>query len=198
MSVPVSTDYLQQLRRSFERFGPLPDAVWDDLREPWHLRTVDRGDILTREGEQERFFSLILDGTQRMYFNTPDGDDHTVAFVYAGDYSGLPGSFFLQRPADYGLEALSDGLVLATDWASLSSLMERHVALERWARHLFMWALAGRGRREREMLTLTAEKRYARLLHESPQIVQLAPLKHVASYLGMTPETLSRVRAGRS
>ena len=198
MAETVPYEYLDRLRRSFERFEALPDEVWSELQTVWHVRTVARGETLTREGETERCFSFILDGAQRMYFTTPDGNDHTVAFVYAGDYSGLPGSFFLQRPAAYGLEALSDGRVLAADWASLSGLMEQHVALERWARHLFMWALNGRMKREREMLTLTAEERYERLLRESPQIVQLAPLKHIASYLGMTPETLSRVRAGRS
>ena len=189
---------LERLRTSFERFGPLPEVVWAEVRRSWHVRDVWRGEILTGEGEVERRFALILDGAQRMYFHTPDGDEHTVAFVYAGDYSGLPGSFFLQRPADYALEALTDGRMLATDYASLSSLLDRHAALERWARRLFMWALAGRMKREREMLMLSAEQRYARLIHESPHIVQLAPLKHVASYLGMAPETLSRVRATRS
>lgn len=198
MADAVPAEYLERLRHSFERFVPLPDAVWAEVCQPWHVHEVRRGELLTAEGEVERRFALILDGVQRMHFTTPDGDEHTVAFVYAGDYTGLPGSFFLQRPAEYALEALSDGRLLTTDYASLSGLMARHREMERWARHLFMWALAGRMKREREMLTLSAEERYARLLRESPQIVQLSPLKHIASYLGMSPETLSRVRAAVS
>lgn len=197
MALPSDAE-LGRLRAAFERFGPLPDAVWAELQVPWHLRTVRRGELLTGTGEVERRFMLVLDGVQRMYFPTPEGDQHTLAFVYAGDFSGLPGSFFLQRPAEYALDALTDGRVLATDWPSLSGLLARHVALERWARHLFMWALAGRMKREREGLTHSAEERYRRLLRESPQILQIAPLKHIASYLGMAPETLSRVRASLS
>lgn len=187
-----------QLRRSFERFGPLPDAVWNDVREPWHLTTVARGTVLTHAGEVERRFALIIEGVQRMYFTTPSGDEHTVAFAYTGDYSGVPDSFFLQTPADCSLEALTDGYLLATDHARFSALMDEHRELERWAWRLFAYALAGRFKREREHLTMSAAERYARLLRESPQIVQLAPLRHVASYLGMSPETLSRVRTAIS
>jgi CRP-like cAMP-binding protein len=150
------------------------------------------------QGETETTFSIIVEGTHRLYFPTPDGDEHTLAFAYAPDYSGVPDSFFFQRPSDYGLETLSDGWILATDHPSLTGLMERHRELERWAWHLFAHALAGRLKREREMLTMTAQERYERLVRESPHILQLAPLRHVASYLGMSPETLSRARAASS
>ena len=189
---------LAQLRDSFERFAPLPDAVWGEIKQPWHLHTVKRGELLTREGETERRFAIIVEGAQRVYFTTPDGDEHTIAFVYPPDYTGIPDSFFFQTPSAYALEALSDGSILATDHASFSALMERHRELEQWAWRLFAFALSGRFKRERELLTLTAQERYERLLRESPHIIQLAPLRHVASYLGMSPETLSRVRAATS
>jgi len=195
---PGQRTALAQLRRSFERFSSLPDDVWAEVCKPWCLRAVKRGEILTREGEIERTFSLIVEGVQRLYFTTPGGAEHTVAFAYPPDYSGIPDSFFFQTPSAYALEGLSDGCILATDHARFSALMDRHRELERWAWRLFANALAGRFKREREHLTMTAQERYERLLRESPQIVQLAALRHVASYLGMSPETLSRVRAATS
>lgn len=186
---------LAQLRKSFERFVPLPDTVWAEVTRPWRLYAVEQGDLLTRETQTERRFSLVVEGLQRLYFTTPGGGECTVAFVYPPDYSGVPDSFFLQTPSAYALEALSDGCILAIEYESLSTLMHRHRELERWAFRLVLHALKGRSKRERDLLTLTAHERYERLLHESPQIIRLAPLKHVASYLGMTPETLSRVRA---
>ena len=186
---------LAQLRRSIERFVPLSDAVWDDVRRPWRLRDVRRGEPLTREGETERTFGLIVEGVQRLFLTTADGDEHTLAFAYPPDYTGVPDSLFLQRPSACGLEALTDGRVLATSHAELAALMDRHRVLDRWAWRLFATALAGRFERERQLVTMTAQERYERLLRESPQVVQIAPLRHVASYLGMSSETLSRARA---
>ena len=188
-------DALAQLRRSVERFVPLSDGVWDEVRRPWRLRDVRRGEALTREGETERTFGLVVEGVQRLFLTTPEGDDHTLAFAYPPDYTGVPDSFFLQRPSACGLEALTDGRVLATDHADLAALMDRHRVLDRWAWRLFATALAGRFERERQLVTMTAPERYERLLRESPPVVQIAPLRHVASYLGMSPETLSRARA---
>ena len=193
-----SDDVLGLLRQSFERFVPLPDNVWADVRRPWRLRTVRKGDVLTRAGEVEQAFSLVLSGVQRGYFLTSDGGEVTVAFTYPPGYSGVPDSFFLREPSAYTLEALTDGLALSVGYPAFSALMARHRELDRWAWQLLAAALAGRAKREREMLSLSAGERYARLVRESAHVLDLVPLRHVASYLGMSPETLSRVRADRS
>ncbi len=197
-AVPGLDDSFAHLRTAFERFGPLSDAVWADVRRHWRLRSVHRRDVLTHEGETERTFSLVIEGSQRAYFLTPGGEEITVAFTYPYHHSGIPDSFFLQKPSAYTLEALTDGAFLAIDYENLKTLMDQHRELERWAWRLLAAALAGRGKRERELLTLTAEERYQRLFREAPHLLQLVALKHLASYLGMTPETLSRIRAGRS
>ncbi|PSQ66479.1 MAG: Crp/Fnr family transcriptional regulator [Bacteroidetes bacterium QH_2_64_74] len=189
---------LTRLRRSFEQFCTLPDSVWDDVRQAWVQCNVSRGEVLTDEGETERGFLLVLEGVHRVFFTARDGNEHTVAFSYPTDYSGIPDSFFLQVPSGYRLEPLSDSSVLATDYDTLSALMDRHRELERWAWRLLASALRGRSKRERDHMRLTAEERYERLLEESPQLVQRVPLKHIASYLGMSPETLSRIRSSNS
>lgn len=191
-------DSFTKLRRSFERFVKLPDPAWAEIRRPWRLKTVRRGEILTRKGDTERTFSLVLEGFQRVYVPRSGGRDLTVAFAYPVNYSGIPDSFFLQKPSAYYLEALTDGEILAVDHARFEALMDQHRELERWAWKLLATASAGRGKRERELLTLTAEERYDRLFREAPHLFQLVPQKHLATYLGMTPETLSRIRAGSS
>ncbi|WP_412068836.1 Crp/Fnr family transcriptional regulator [Rubrivirga sp. IMCC43871] len=189
---------LAALRSSFDQVAPLPDDVWADLRDVWRLRPVRAGEVLTRAGDVERRFAQVAEGVQRGYFLTPDAAEVTIAFAYPADFTGVPDSFFLQTPSAYTLEAMTDGAQLETDHSTFAALVDRHRALEHWVSRLLALALAGRGKREREMLSLSAEARYARLVRESPHLLDLVPLRHVASYLGMTPETLSRVRARRS
>ena len=190
------TDPHAVLRSAFERFAPLPDAVWDEVRRPYRLREVRAGDVLTREGGAERSFGVVISGVQRLYFSAHDGADVTVAFARAGDYTGVPDAYFLGQPSGYTLGAMTDGAVLTADREAFLPLLDRHRELERWAWRLFLTVGAGRAKREREMLTLTAAERVERLLRETPDLLLDVPLRHVASYLGMTPETLSRVRAG--
>lgn len=184
-----------QLRKSFERFVSLSDDAWEEIKKPWVFRTVRRGEVLTREGQTERFFALVLDGVQRLHFLTQNGEDHNIGFTYPYNYSGVPDSFFLQTPSSFNLEALTDGKMLTIDHENMLSLMDRYRELDRWAWRLLASAGAGRFRREQQMLTMTAEERYDRLFREAPHLFQLVPLHHLASYLGMRPETLSRIRA---
>ena len=192
------TDPATLLRAAFERFTPLPDDVWAEIRRPFHLREGRAGQVLTREGETERSFGVVVSGVQRLYFTARDGDPVTVAFARAGDYTGVPDSYFLGQPSGYTLDVLEDGATFTADRDAFLPLLNRYAVLERWAWRLFLTVGAGRAKREREMLTLTAAERVDRLMRETPDLLLDVPLRHVASYLGMTPETLSRVRAGRS
>ena len=85
--MPALDAAFAQLRRTFERFGPLPDAVWAEVRHPWRFRAVEHGEVLTREGETERTLSLVVEGVQRLSFAGPGGNEVTVAFTYPPDLS---------------------------------------------------------------------------------------------------------------
>lgn len=174
------------------------DLNWEALSEPWRVRTVEAGEILTRSGEVESYFSIILDGTQRVYLDGDAGEEVTVAFAYRPDPTGIPDSVLLGTPSAHTLVAVTDGAMLSVPRRVLHDLLDAHAPLNRWLWRLLAAALQGRARRERELLTTSAAERYDRFLRESGHLLQHVPLKHIASYLGMTPETLSRVRSNQA
>lgn len=182
------------LKPVFTRYITLSDDEWARIKAPWTYHTFARNEYVLHAGETERYFYFILEGIHRSYFMDVDGNEVCVAFAYAPGISGVPDSFLTQTPSFYTLQALSDGSMLAISYTDWQILFDAVPTLNRWAHLLFTDILVGRLKRERELMAFTAEERYQRLVRESPHMFQLVPQKHLASYVGMTPETFSRMR----
>ena len=181
------------LKREFDRYISLTSDEWNDVRSRWHVRTFKKNELITAEGDVEKYFYFIIEGVHRLYFMDRKEVDQTVAFGYHPNFSGNFYSLCTRKPSDYFVEALSSGSMLALPARDLDELYDAYPIMDRWGRLLYQDFLAGRGKREREMLTMTAQERFERLCRESPHMLQYVPHKHLASYIGMRPETFSRM-----
>jgi CRP-like cAMP-binding protein len=123
-----------------------------------------------------------------------DGEDICVGFAYDGSWSGEYASFITRKPARFDVVAITDSVLLGIRYADLQRLYQEVPVMERFGRLILEEVLVGRGVREVELLSLTAEERYRKLVARSPHLLQLVPQKDIASYLRMTPETFSRLR----
>lgn len=137
---------------------------------------------------------IVEEGVQRLYFEH-DGDEHCLGFAYGHSWSGDYDSFLAQRPGRFQVQAVTDSVLLGIDRNDLMRLYDRIPSMDRWGRLIVEELVQGRATREIELLTLSAEERYRRLMARSPHLLQLVPQKDIASYLRMTPETFSRLRA---
>ena len=183
------------LRAAFERYVTLSEDVWQDIRRRWHSERHPRNHWLTRVSETECGFYLILTGVQRLYYLTPQGNEVVLGFTFAGNFSGVYDSFIRQSPSQCYLQTLSETKLLAIGWSDLDELFNRYAVMERWGRLFTQDILFGRVQREVELMTRTAEERYRDFTRRCPVPLQQIPQKHLASYLNMTPETFSRLRA---
>lgn len=193
MATPI--DHQQALRAGFTRYVALSEAEWADIHPRWHLCRFQKDTLMTLPQTVEDRFYFVLSGVQRLYYLTPEGSEVVLGFTFQGNFSGVYDSFVQQAPSQCYLQALTNSELLSIRFADMSALFDAHPAMERWGRLFVQDILFGRVQREVELTTRTAEERYRAFIRRSPDPLRQIPQRHLASYLNMTPETYSRLRA---
>ena len=152
--------------------------------------------ILLREGDISRTFYFATKGSFRAGFTDKDETEHTRAFFsfdtspFVMSYS----SFIFQRPSLSFLDTLEDGELLSWSCDFMINLQETNFKWLRFFKKQIDETFALREIKEREIYMLSAEERYLAFFEQSPDLANRIPLHYIASYIGITPEALSRIR----
>lgn len=183
------------MRNALTKWVTLPDALWSELAALFRPADYDKAEHLVMVGApmQELFF--VVQGLLRFYYIDADGRAWNKSFVQEGTFAGALSSYVLGLPAPYAIEALEPTKVLVARWADVEALYDRDPAFERLGRRFAEWLAVRKELRERAFLELDAEARYEAFLNEHPDLADRIPNYHVASYLGVTEVTLSRIRS---
>lgn len=170
----------------------LPDEICETLLASWqYSRALNRGDFLIQTNQVEQYLYFIEEGTLGIFYPNED-QNQCVGFGYSPSLICSFPSFVKKRPSEYFIQTLSKTKVIGISRNEFYQQMENSPELERLWRTMLEEALLGRIEREIDLLTIAPQTRIQRLLNRSPHIFQIVPLKYIASYLRMTPETLSR------
>ena len=157
-------------------------------------RRVRKGHTLTQTGEVCRHLSFVTKGCLRAYSVDPKGEEHVVQFALEGWWISDLYSFLTGKPGTLDVDALEESDVLLIDLASYEKLCTSVPAFERYFRILLQNNYIATHRRLLASISLSAEEQYVQLINDYPTIVQRVAQRHIASYLGITPEALSRIR----
>lgn len=157
-------------------------------------RSVKRGECLLQVGDVSRHQYYVVSGCLRTYLVAEDGKEHILQFAPEDWWTGNMASMQKQQPSQLIIDALEDTEVVAIDTPGQELLYERIPKFERFFRILITNAFIAQQRRTLSSLSKTAEERYAEFRKLYPSLDERVAQKHIASYLGMTPEFLSTVR----
>ena len=184
----------QAVRNKISKYVALSEADWAIIQPKWEEVSFQKGEYIIREGQIEDYFYIVKKGVQRLYF-TKEGNEICLGFSYDNSWSGGFESFITRKPGRMVVQALSDSTFYSISYSNLQAVYKACPIMERWGRLILEELLTMRATREIEMMSFSSEERYNMLLRRSKHLLQLVPQKHIATYLGMTPETFSRLRA---
>jgi CRP/FNR family transcriptional regulator, anaerobic regulatory protein len=181
------------LKNKINQHTILSEEEWVDFSSHWHPIELGKGEYLIKEYQIENSFYFVFDGVLRAYA-IKNGEEICIGFTYNGDFSGAYDSFLAQSKSEFAVQALSKCLLLKISREDLMAQFDAYKSIERWGRLFNAEILIGMAKRQIESRSYSAEEKFNRLLEQSPHIMQIVPQKHLASYLGMTAETFSRLR----
>lgn len=156
-------------------------------------RTFSKGEFLIREGDIERSLHLVENGLLRV-FRVSEFEEQIIRFGYSGDFMSSLSSFIKQTPSEFYIDSVRKTQVRSISRELFYSIVNEDATTLRSYAEMTEQLVCQQIEREVDLLTGSPAERLERVLKRSPNLFQEVPLKYIASYLRMTPETLSRIR----
>lgn len=183
----------ETLLQQFDQITPLSDKLKEKLWQVLQAGKYKRRHYLLQEGEVAREVHYIVNGLARSYYSS-DGLEVSTRFICDGQFTTSWSSFYRQEPSNEYIQLVKDSDVITFSYAALQQLYKDYPEFNTIARHFFeyhlylneecMWALR----------QPTAYKKYEYFLQHYPALARQLPVKYIAGFLGITKETLSRIR----
>lgn len=181
-----------------EVIAPFAGLAEDELSVSlplWRTRKIKKGEFYNRQNVVCKDLGIVLKGIFRIYFYDPKADqEKNVYFFSEKQFLVSFRSFIYQYPCSYYIEALEDSEIMYMDYHDLQKMYTASKSWERFGRLLAEHFFNHSQGRAEDLLFLTHEKRYLNLLEEHPNIVKRVQGYHIASYLGVKNQSLSRIR----
>jgi len=191
----ASAEELAQLHGLLRATAPLSDEELRLVPVPQCL-SLPAGSALLRAGECAREVAVVLEGGLREYFLLADGTERTKGFTLPVDFGGSLSDLLSGEPSRTWVVAEQPSRLLVLRWSDYSALLDAAPGWQRFARVVAETLYRRKVEREYELLALDAAERYRRTLLRWPTLESCFNQRQIASYVGITPVHLSRLRAG--
>ena len=182
------------LRNSIEKKVKLTDEELAQFSKLLRSSVIPKRAHLITENEVCKSIAFVQQGVLRSYLINKEGEAVTVQFALEGYWISDLYSFFSTKPAVYNIEALEETEVLLLNLPSFQHACDTIPAFERFFRMLIQNAYVAAQERVAKAYSQQAEERYVELTKKHPDILQRIPQHYIASYLGIQPQSLSRIR----
>jgi CRP-like cAMP-binding protein len=176
------------------RISPVSETSWQALAPLFERFELPKGDYFARSGEVAHSAGILESGILRAFYSSAEGTDYNKHFFEAPSFFGAYASLITGAPNHIQIQALTPCTGWTLPYGELQALLPAWPELERLARRWAELLYVSKEQREVEIVLLDAEQRYRLFQQRHAAVEQLVPQYHIASYLGITPTQLSRIR----
>lgn len=181
------------IKKIFDPHFVAPLEIWESFANFLKQSTYKKNEIIKDINKKERSLSIIIKGSAGVFL-WRENSTICLDLCYENDFFGDYMSFLTQKPTELFTQAIEPIEVLSISFHDLNKLYEDSIIGMNIGRIAAESLFIEKQSQQIDILMLTAEKRYLKLLERQPEIIKRTPQKHIASYLGITPESFSRIR----
>ena len=186
---------MEFIRKHIEAISKISDTDWEYFKSRLVQRDFKKKTVFSKLGEVEDYISFIASGVVRLFIPKETKDKEvTFGFSFQNQFVSAYDSFLMRKPSNYELETLSDTTLFSISYKDIQDVYANTEFGNLIGRLVAERLLMLKSRREQSLLNETAEQRYFNLFKQRPELISVIPLKYVSSYIGVTPQTLSRIR----
>ena len=184
---------MEQIRALFGKIVALSEEDWQLFSSKLSRCQFPKKTLLLKSGQTERFLSFVEKGIIRFFIPGLE-NDLTFGFAFDNAFMSAYDSYLTQTPSTYHVETLSETILWRLTYTDLQEIYRQTEAGNIIGRFASEDLFLKKAKRELSLLSDTAEQRYLNLFTERPDLIRYIPLKYIASYIGITPQALSRIR----
>lgn len=183
----------EDVKKIFDSYYASKTNIWDGFSKKIEVRNFKKSQIIKEYNETEKFLNIIIKGSAGLF--VWDGNrDICINLLYEKSFISDYLSFLNQKPSVIKVEALEDLILWSISHTDLKELYSKSEAGLRVGKAVSEMLYIQKQQQQIDLLTLSPQERYLKLIESRPEIFQRTPLKVIASYLGLTAESLSRIR----
>ena len=184
--------YIENFRSKLETNHRLTETCWQAIKSLLIFKQLHQGEFFSQEGQYNREFAFLCQGTARIYYIIHNGTEYTKYFLQKNDF--FTASIEPGMPSQVSIQALTDVLYLYIPYPKFEELIDKYGKLAVVVNRLLLAYFNKKQQREIRLLANTALQNYQLFLEEYPDLENKISHYHIASYLGITPTQLSRIR----
>ena len=185
---------VKQFHQVLQSITPVPDDELEKADKIFHPAQLSKGDFFVQAGEIPQTLGFVVSGLLRFYYIDASGNEFNKSFSIENGFVAAYSGLLLGEPSRLFIDAIEDSTLLVANYEAYRMLSAEHLCWQIINRKIAEGLYIKKEKRESELLLDDATTRYLTFRREYPGLEDRLKQYHIASYLGITPVTLSRIR----